>query len=58
MVDWIISYQIAHVPTYLGIREISIFWTYDYIFAVGFNFLYKFVQFVRVAMFIPKMDVV
>ena len=57
MVDPIISYQIAHVPTYLGIREISNFGLMI-IFAVGFNFLYECVQFVCVAMFIAKMDVV
>ena len=55
MVDRIILHQIAHVPPYLGIRKISNFLD-RIIFAVGFNFLYEFVQFVRVAMFISKMD--
>ncbi len=57
MVDRVILYPIAHVPSYLGIRGTSNFLDVI-IFAVGFIFLYKFVQFVRVAMFIAKMDVV
>ena len=57
MVDRIILYPIAHVPSYLGIRGTSNFLDMI-IFAVGFNFLYESVQFVRVAMFIAKVDAV
>jgi hypothetical protein len=57
MVDRIISYQIAHVPTYLGIRKISNFCTLI-IIPVRYNLLYEFVPFVCVPMFITKMDVV
>jgi hypothetical protein len=59
MVDQIISYPIAHVPLYLGTKGALYFFRLVIIFAVGFNVLYKFVQFVHVlSLFIAKMDVV
>ena len=57
MVDQIISHQIAHVPLYLGIRGILNFLDL-WLFSLLDLIFYEFVQFVRVAMFIAKMDVV
>ena len=42
MVDWIISYEIAHVPPYLGIRGTS---NCLHLWFFCCNFLYKFVLF-------------